>query len=119
MLEDAAKQSGQQRGLIAGPCSDLQNFQHVVGFEAVLRAISQAWASPFSQRAYAWRQAHMDQPQHVYPAVLLMQNVPVDTSGVMVTQDIETGVSGWLSVAVNEGVGGAVNGQAAGHMNPQ
>ena len=90
-----------------------RTIQHVVGFEAVLRAISQAWASPFSQRAYAWRQAHMDQPQHVYPAVLLMQNVPVDTSGVMVTQDIETGVSGWLSVAVNEGVGGAVNGRAA------
>jgi hypothetical protein len=31
----------------------------------------------------------------------------------MVTRDIETGEPGWLSVAVNEGVGGAVDGQAA------
>ena len=31
----------------------------------------------------------------------------------MVTRDIDTGEKGWLSVAVNEGVGGAVDGQAA------
>ncbi len=31
----------------------------------------------------------------------------------MVTQDIDTGDRGWLSIAVNEGVGGAVDGQAA------
>ena len=42
-----------------------------------------------------------------------MRSVPVEKSGVMVTQDIETGQSGWLSIAVNEGVGGAVDGQAA------
>jgi hypothetical protein len=55
----------------------------------------------------------MELPQHVYPAVLLLRSVPADKSGVMVTQDIDTGDSGWLSVAVNEGVGGAVDGQAA------
>lgn len=86
---------------------------HVVGFEHVMQAISRVWASPFSQRAYAWRQAYMDRPQHVYPAVLLMRSVPVDKSGVLVTLDIDTGDPGWLSVAVNEGVGGAVDGQAA------
>jgi hypothetical protein len=86
---------------------------HVVGFDRVLQALAQVWASPFSQRAYAWRQSHMAQPEHVYPAVLLMRSVPVEKSGVMVTQDIDTGESGWLSVAVNEGIGGAVDGQAA------
>jgi hypothetical protein len=86
---------------------------HVVGFERVVQALLQVWASPFSQRAYAWRQSHMAQPEHVYPAVLLMRSVPVEKSGVMVTQDIDTGAPGWLSVAVNEGVGGAVDGQAA------
>jgi hypothetical protein len=55
----------------------------------------------------------MDQPQHVYPAILLLRSVPVEKSGVMVTQNIDTGASGWLSIAVNEGVGGAVAGQAA------
>ena len=86
---------------------------NVVGFENVLNAISQVWASPFSRRAFSWRQAHMDQPQHVYPAVLLLRSVPSEKSGVMVTRDIDTGDPGWLSVAVNEGVGGAVDGQAA------
>jgi hypothetical protein len=55
----------------------------------------------------------MKGPEHVYPAVLLLQTVPADKSGVMVTQDLETGDRSILSVAVNEGVGGAVDGQAA------
>lgn len=86
---------------------------NVVGFDNVLDAISRVWASPFSQRAYAWRQLRMTRPEHVYPAVLLMRSVAVDKSGVLVTQDIETGDPDWFSVAVNEGVGGAVDGQAA------
>jgi hypothetical protein len=86
---------------------------NVVGFDNILKAVSRVWASPFSRRAFAWRQSRMDQPQHVYPAVLLMRSVPSEKSGVMVTRDIETGEAGWLSVAVNRGVGGAVEGQAA------
>ncbi len=86
---------------------------NVVGFENVLKAISRVWASPFSTRAFAWRQSHMEQPEHVYPAILLMRSVPAEKSGVMVTRDIDTGDSGWLSIAVNEGIGGAVDGQAA------
>jgi hypothetical protein len=84
-----------------------------VGFQNVMAAISRVWASPFSARAFAWRQSHMEQPQHVYPAILLLHSVPSDKSGVLVTQDIDTGDRNWLSVAVNEGVGGAVDGQAA------
>ena len=86
---------------------------NVVGTENILRAVNQVWASPFTSRAFAWRQALMEQPEHVYPAVLLMQGVDVDKSGVLVTADIDTGDRDWLSVAVNEGVGGAVEGQAA------
>jgi phosphoenolpyruvate synthase/pyruvate phosphate dikinase len=86
---------------------------NVVKFENVLAAIPRVWASPFSKRAFAWRQSHMDRPQHVYSSVLLMRSIPSEKSGVMVTRDIDTGEPGWLSVAVNEGVGGAVDGQAA------
>ena len=39
--------------------------------------------------------------------------MPADVSGVMITQDVDSGDAGVLSVAVNEGVGGAVDGQAA------
>ena len=86
---------------------------NVVGFEKVLAAIPRVWASPFSKRAFAWRQSHMDLPQHVYASVLLLRSVPSEKSGVMVTRDIDTGKKGWLSVAGSGGVGGAVDGQAA------
>ena len=55
----------------------------------------------------------MKGPEYVYPAVLLLRTVPSDISGVMITQDVESGDRNILSVAVNEGVGGAVDGQAA------
>ncbi|NOR25047.1 MAG: hypothetical protein GQ542_11770 [Desulforhopalus sp.] len=86
---------------------------NVVGFDNILAAIPKVMASPFSQRAFTWRQTLMEQPQHVYASVLLMRSVPADKSGVMVTLDIDTGDPAWLTIAVNEGVGGAVDGQAA------
>jgi hypothetical protein len=86
---------------------------NVVGVDRVIEALSRVWASPFTERAFAWRQAYMDQPEHVYPAILLLLSVNANKSGVMVTHDIDSGDPGWLSVAVNEGVGGAVDGQAA------
>jgi len=86
---------------------------HVVGFDNIVKGISKVWASPYTQRAWAWRQSHMKGPEHVYPAVLLLQTVPADISGVMITQDVDSGDRAVLSVAVNEGVGGAVEGQAA------
>ena len=86
---------------------------NVVGVDNLLLAIPRVWASPFTARAFAWRQSLMDNPEHVYPAVLLLKSVPNDKSGVMVTQDLDTGDRNILSVAVNEGVGGAVDGQSA------
>lgn len=85
---------------------------NVVGMNNILKGINKVWASPFTSRAFSWRQMLMENPQHVYPAILLMQTVANDKSGVMVTQDIDTGDSDFLSVAVNEGVGGAVDGQS-------
>jgi hypothetical protein len=86
---------------------------NVVGFENILAAIQRVWASPFSERAFRWRQAYMETPEHVYASVLLMQSVPAEKSGVLVTADVYSGKPGWLTVAVNEGVGGAVSGQTA------
>jgi hypothetical protein len=86
---------------------------NVVGFENLLDAINQVWASPFTARAFAWRQSHMESPEHVYTSILLLQSVASDKSGVLVTQDLDTGDREVISVAINEGVGGAVDGQAA------
>jgi len=86
---------------------------NVVGFDALLGSIAEVWASPFTARAFAWRQSHMTQPEHVYTSILLLESVGSDKSGVLVTQDIDTGARDVISVAVNEGLGGAVDGQAA------
>jgi hypothetical protein len=86
---------------------------NVVGFDALLHGISRVWASPFTARAFGWRQSLMTEPQHVYTSILLLESVAVEKSGVLVTQDIDSGDPTVLTVAVNEGPGGAVDGQAA------
>lgn len=86
---------------------------NVVGMDAIIAGLQRVWASPYTRRAFAWRNSHMEGPEHVYPAVLLLRTVPADISGVMITADVATGDVDFLSVAVNEGVGGAVEGQAA------
>ena len=86
---------------------------NVVGFDNLLSGIKRVWASPFTARAFAWRQSHMSKPEHVYTSILLLESVASDKSGVLVTQDIDTGDRNVVSVAINEGLGGAVDGQAA------
>ncbi len=86
---------------------------NVVGREQLREAIPRVWASPFTARAFSWRQAHMTAPEHVYTSILLLESVGSDKSGVLVTADIDTGARDTISVAVNEGLGGAVDGQAA------
>jgi hypothetical protein len=86
---------------------------NVVGSRRILEAIRSVWASPFTERAYGWRQAHMEQPEYVFPAVVIQRSFPSEKSGVMVSADVTQGEPGWITVAVNEGVSGAVEGQAA------
>ncbi len=90
---------------------------NVKGFKNIVKAIQQVWASPFTARAFAWRQQRMSHPEHVYPSVLLLKSVPVDKSGVMLTLDTETGKQGMLTIAVNHGIGGAVQGQSAEELS--
>lgn len=86
---------------------------NVVGYEKVLAAVKEVWASPFTERAFGWRQGNMEKPEYVFPAVVVQKSFPSEKSGVLVTVDVDTGDRDWLTVAVNEGVGGAVEGQAA------
>ncbi|HXG27786.1 MAG TPA: PEP/pyruvate-binding domain-containing protein [Nevskiales bacterium] len=86
---------------------------NVVGFDNVLKAIKEVWTSPFTERAYGWRQGLMDKPEHVYASVLLHKSVPNEKSGVMITADAETGDRRFLTIVANAGVGGGVEGQAA------
>jgi len=86
---------------------------NIVGYENILESIREVWASPFEDRSYGWRQGNMTDPEYVFPAVVVQFSFQAEKSGVMVTADVETGDLNILTVAVNEGVGGAVEGQAA------
>ena len=86
---------------------------NVVGYANILDAIRRVWASPFEDRSYGWRQENMTDPEYVFPAVVVQYSFPAEKSGVLVSADVDTGELGILSIAVNEGVGGAVEGQAA------
>ena len=86
---------------------------NVAGFENTIHAIRRVWASPFAERAFGWRQALMDKPEHLYAAVLLHQGINCDKSGVMVTSNVDTGAGDEITIVTNEGVGGGVEGQSA------
>lgn len=90
-----------------------QTIGNVVGHQAVLVAVKQVWASPFTERAFGWRQGLMDQPEQVYASVLLHRSVPNEKSGVMVTANLDSGIRDEITVVINLGVSGAVDGQAA------
>ncbi len=90
-----------------------QTIPNVVGFDATVKAIREVWASPFTERAYGWRQDLMPEPEHVYASVLLHKSVPNEKSGVMITADVDTGDREALTVATSFGVGGGVDGEAS------
>jgi hypothetical protein len=85
---------------------------NVVGFSEQMVAVAEVWASPFTQRALAWREGVLRRPEEVYPSVLLMKSVDVEKSGVLVTRDLVTGGRG-LTVATGWGVTGVVEGESA------
>ncbi|MFQ5706658.1 MAG: PEP/pyruvate-binding domain-containing protein [bacterium] len=101
---------------------DLKNFTgaglnltvaNVLQEDKILQAIRDVWASPFSDRSYRWRQKYLNNPQSVYPSLLLLPSVNVDKSGVVITTGIASANPEDITVAFNRGSGGAVAGQAA------
>lgn len=81
--------------------------------EDIFEALREVWASPFQLRSFSWRQALIDEPLWVLPSVVILESVPSEKSGVLVTCDIETGDPGKMTIATSEGVGGAVDGASA------
>ncbi len=80
---------------------------------AILQGIRDVWGSPYTERSYRWRQRYLLNPENVYPSILLLPTVNVQTSGVMITAGVATGASDDITVAFSRGAGGAVEGQAA------
>ncbi len=87
---------------------------NVSGRDKQFAAISEVWASVYTRRAMAWRSQILSNPDDVYSSILLMQSVPSEKSGVMVTTDLTGGaVKDALTISVAWGVGGAVDNESA------
>ena len=81
--------------------------------EAVLQAIRDVWASPFSERSLLWRSRALTNPSEVYPSIVILPSVGVDKSGVLITTGVVSGDPADSTTAFNWGGTGAVGGQAA------
>ncbi len=79
----------------------------------IYSGLSEVWASPFQFRSFSWRQTLIDDPVWVLSSVVILESVPSEKSGVLVTADATTGDPGKMLVATSEGVGGAVDGTSA------
>jgi phosphoenolpyruvate synthase/pyruvate phosphate dikinase len=83
---------------------------NVVGEAKIAQALKEVWASPFEERAWAWRSEALESNDQVYPSVVLLRTVPSDKSGVMATANLSTLAFTDLTVNVNEGVAAVVDG---------
>jgi len=79
----------------------------------IYTSVKEVWASPFQFRSFSWRQTLIDEPLWVLPSIVILESIPSDKSGVLVTADIDTGDPGKMVIATSEGVGGAVDGTSA------
>ncbi|MBC8440114.1 MAG: phosphoenolpyruvate synthase [Deltaproteobacteria bacterium] len=79
----------------------------------LFQGIRDVWASPYGERSYLWRQKFLENPENVFPSILLLPSVNVDKSGVVITHGIVSNAPDDITVAFNRGVGGAVDGQTA------
>ena len=79
----------------------------------IYEGLKEVWASPFEFRSFSWRQTLIDDPLWVLSSVVILESVPNEKSGVLVTADINTGDASEMTVATSEGVGGAVDGTSA------
>ncbi len=86
---------------------------NVLERQKILDGIKKVWASPYTERSYQWRQQYLDNPEDVYPSILIIPSVDVDKSGVIITKGVSSGDVDAISISFSKGVGGAVEGQSA------
>ena len=101
---------------------DLENFNgaglnltlfNLRSLQDIYDGIREVWASPFTYRSFSWRQPLIDKPLWVLPSIVILESVPSEKSGVLITADIFDGEPNKMVIATSEGVGGAVDGAPA------
>ncbi|MEA2115046.1 MAG: PEP/pyruvate-binding domain-containing protein [Thermodesulfobacteriota bacterium] len=83
---------------------------NIGSLDDIYQGLKKVWASPFTYRSFSWRQTLIDEPLWVLPSVVLLESIPSEASGVLITADINTGDQTKMLLGTSEGVGGAVDG---------
>ncbi|MBD1544467.1 phosphoenolpyruvate synthase [Arthrobacter sp. IA7] len=91
-------------------------FLNVVGEEAVAKAVTDCWASLWTDRAIAYRRRQGIDPREVSIAVVVQKMVPADAAGVMFSANPVTGERGEIVVDASPGLGEAV---VSGRVTPE
>ena len=78
-----------------------------------LKGVKEVWASPFTYRSFSWRQTVISDPNLVFPSIVVLESVPSEKSGVLITADVDDGDPNKMTIATAEGVGGTVDGSPA------
>jgi hypothetical protein len=86
---------------------------NLMTFGDLLEGIKEVWASPFTYRSFSWRQTVISDPNLVFPSIVVLESVPSEKSGVLITADVNTGDPTRMTIATAEGVGGTVDGSPA------
>lgn len=83
-------------------------YLNVIGAQAILKRISQCWASLFTDRAIIYRIQNGFDHRKVYLAVVVQQMIFPQASGIMFTADPVTGNRKVLSIDASFGLGEAL-----------
>ncbi len=86
---------------------------NLMTFADVLEGVKKVWASPFTYRSFSWRQTVISDPNLVFPSIVVLESVPSEKSGVLITADVDSGDPSKMTIATAEGVGGTVDGSPA------
>ena len=90
-----------------------ETIPNVKGVKNVIDAIKQVWASPFTEKAFSWRNDLIENPWDIHVSVVIQIALNSDVAGVMVVGDLSTDdYEDKVTLAGNAGLGiTTVNGE--------
>ncbi|OQW47978.1 MAG: hypothetical protein A4S09_14365 [Proteobacteria bacterium SG_bin7] len=79
---------------------------NVKGVGNILKAIKEVWASPFTEKAFTWREDLIENPWDIFPSVIVQLAAPSEKAGIMIVgSPLEDDEDDVVHLAANEGLG--------------
>ncbi len=83
-----------------------ETIPNVKGIPNILKAIKEVWASPFTEKAFTWREDLIENPWDIFPSVIIQLAAPSEKAGIMIVgSPLEDDEDDVIHLAVNEGLG--------------